>query len=103
MEAEETLLSPESQNGGQTSALTNNLTRDDYPFPIQGDSSYDLGTRTPKRPEQAGPLLPDHLREAFRRYKRDGEGGGAGLAGVSLGFGLPGTGVARLQGKRLFR
>ena len=50
-----------------------------------------------------GPLLPDHFREALRRYKRDGEGGGAGLAGVSVGLGVPGTGAARLGGRRLFK
>ena len=50
-----------------------------------------------------GPLLPDHFREALRRYKRDGEGGGVGLAGVSVGLGVPGTGAARLGGKRLFK
>lgn len=50
-----------------------------------------------------GPLLPDHFREALRRYKRDGEGGGAGLAGISVGLGVPGTGAARLGGRRLFK
>lgn len=50
-----------------------------------------------------GPLLPDHFREALRRYKRDGEGGGTGLTGVSVGLGLPGSGSARMGGKRLFR
>ena len=50
-----------------------------------------------------GPLLPDHFREALRRYKRDGEGGGVGLAGVSVGLGVPGTGAARLGGRRLFK
>lgn len=68
-------------------------------------SSFD-----PKDPESEknkridlGPLLPDHFREALRRYKRDGEGGGTGMAGVSLGIGVQGTGSARLAGKRLFR
>ena len=56
-----------------------------------------------KKPRSVGPLLPDHLREALRRYRRDGEGGGAGLAGVSLGLGLSGSRAARLAGKRLFR
>lgn len=50
-----------------------------------------------------GPLLPDHFREALRRYKRDGESGGTGLAGVSVGLGLQGAGSARLGGRRLFR
>ncbi|ORX93490.1 hTAFII28-like protein conserved region-domain-containing protein [Clohesyomyces aquaticus] len=51
--------------------------------------------------EDKGPLTPAHLREALRRYKRDRDGGGAGVAGMSL------EGVerarARLGGKRLFR
>lgn len=58
-----------------------------------------------QKPKQRdlGPLLPDHFREALRRHKRDGEGGGTGLQGVSTGLGLPGSGAARLGGKRLFR
>ena len=103
MEAEEPLPSIKPKIEGQVSSI-NSFTRDDYPFPtIQTGGSYDLVSRSTRKSEPLGPLLPDHLREAFRRYKRDGEGGGAGLAGVSLGFGLPGTGAARLQGKRLFR
>lgn len=54
-------------------------------------------------PSNLGPLLPDHLREALRRYKRDGEGGGTGLTGVSVGLGLQGAGSQRLGGRRLFR
>lgn len=59
-------------------------------------------TQKPKQ-RDLGPLLPDHFREALRRHKRDGEGGGTGLQGVSTGLGLPGSGSARLAGKRLFR
>lgn len=68
-----------------------------------GNNSHGTLPRTPELPEYLGPLLPDHLRESQRRYRRDGEGGGAGLAGLSLELGLPGTGTARLQGRRLFR
>ena len=50
-----------------------------------------------------GPLLPDHFREALRRYRRDGEGGATGLTGLSVGLGVPGSGAARLQGRRLFK
>ena len=57
----------------------------------------------PKKEPSLGPLLPDHLREALRRYRRDGEGGGTGLTGFSVGLGVPGTGSARLQDKRLFK
>ncbi|KAI9722923.1 MAG: hypothetical protein M1812_001371 [Candelaria pacifica] len=47
-----------------------------------------------------GPLLPDHLREALRRYKRDGEAT-AGFQGISLG-GIIETAV-KAKGRRLFR
>ena len=58
---------------------------------------------TGQQPEEAlGPLLPDHLREAFRRYKRDGEAGGTGLEGLSLPLGVKGAGTARVGGRRLF-
>lgn len=56
-----------------------------------------------EQPRELGPLLPDHFREALRRYKRDGEGGGTGFTGVSVGLGITGSGTARLGGKRLFR
>ena len=60
-------------------------------------------TRQADQPRDLGPLLPDHFREALRRYKRDGDGGGTGLTGVSVGLGITGSGSARLGGKRLFR
>ncbi|KAB8360923.1 hypothetical protein FH972_024655 [Carpinus fangiana] len=47
-----------------------------------------------------GPLTPDHLREAFRRYKKDREGGGAGLQGMSL-HGKEAV-ASRTGGRRLF-
>lgn len=79
-----------------------------------GDAFADLTTAAQSGGKQAekasapgsrdlGPLLPDHFREALRRYKRDGEGGGTGLTGVSVGLGLPGSGSARIGGRRLFR
>ena len=48
-----------------------------------------------------GPLLPDHLREALRRYKKGREGGTVGFTGLSL----EGREVAasRMGGRRLFR
>lgn len=48
-----------------------------------------------------GPLTPDHLREALRRYKRDREGEGTGYQGLSL-YGTANT-ANRSGGKRLFR
>jgi transcription initiation factor TFIID subunit 11 len=48
-----------------------------------------------------GPLTPDHLREALRRYKKERSGGSAGFLGLSL----HGKDVvnARMGGRRLFR
>lgn len=48
-----------------------------------------------------GPLTPDHLREALRRYKRDREGGGVGYQGISQ-YGRANTAV-RTGGRRLFK
>lgn len=58
-------------------------------------------------PHRAG-LLPDHLREALRRYKAEGEGGGVGFQGMSHGLlGVQGSASWRVgdgaTGKRLFR
>jgi transcription initiation factor TFIID subunit 11 len=55
-----------------------------------------------------GGLLPDHLREALRRYKADGEGGGVGFGNTSLGMmGNQGAGTWRVGGgvsaRTLFR
>ena len=48
-----------------------------------------------------GPLTPDHLREALRRYRKARKGGTVGFTGLSLG----GREVAapRMGGRRLFR
>ncbi len=48
-----------------------------------------------------GPLQPDHLREALRRYKKSRKGGGVGYTGLSL-EGQQST-APRLGGRRLFR
>ncbi|RHZ48941.1 uncharacterized protein CDV56_106381 [Aspergillus thermomutatus] len=40
--------------------------------------------KPPPNPHR-GQLLPSHLREALRRYKRDSEGGGVGFSGLSMG------------------
>jgi transcription initiation factor TFIID subunit 11 len=54
-----------------------------------------------------GGLLPDHLREALRRYQADGESGGAGFQGSSHNLlGVPGSAAYRVGsgvGRRLFR
>ena len=48
-----------------------------------------------------GPLTPDHLREAYRLYRKNREGGGAGYQGLSL-HGKENV-ASRTRGKRLFR
>ncbi|KAB2576754.1 putative ankyrin-like protein [Lasiodiplodia theobromae] len=48
-----------------------------------------------------GPLTPDHLREALRRYKKDREGGAMGFLGLSL-EGRERT-AGRMGGRRLFK
>ena len=48
-----------------------------------------------------GPLTPDHLREALRRYKKEREGGSAGFQGLSM-LGRETT-ASRVGSKRLFR
>lgn len=54
-----------------------------------------------------GQLLPAHLREALRRYKRDGEGGGVGFSGLSMGnLGVQGSvtwNAGGIGGRRIFR
>lgn len=70
---------------------------------VGGDRSDGSGrSKAAQPPRDLGPLLPDHLREALRRYKRDGEGDGTGMGGLSLGLGLPGKAAARGGGRRLF-
>jgi transcription initiation factor TFIID subunit 11 len=47
-----------------------------------------------------GPLTPDHLREALRRYRKEHPGGGAGYSGLSLkGKEIA---AARMGGRKLF-
>ena len=60
-----------------------------------------LGPEEKVQERDLGPLLPDHLREAMRRYKADREGGVVGFTGLSL-EGRE-RAAARNGGKRLFR
>ncbi|EEH21843.1 hypothetical protein PABG_04059 [Paracoccidioides brasiliensis Pb03] len=65
-----------------------------------------LPFKPPPNPHR-GQLLPSHLREALRRYKRDGEGGGVGFGGLSMGgMGVKGSfscGIRGVGGRRLFQ
>lgn len=62
--------------------------------------------RPPPNPHR-GQLLPAHLREAVRRTKRNGEGGGVGYSGLSLeNMGVKGSytwNSGTAGGRRLFR
>ncbi|GAB1193072.1 hTAFII28-like protein conserved region-domain-containing protein [Aspergillus pseudonomiae] len=62
--------------------------------------------KMPPNPHR-GQLLPSHLREALRRWKRDGEGGGVGFSGLSMGnLGVRGSvtwGAGSIGGRRIFR
>ena len=83
--------SPATAAAGITLASQQNQQASIDGLPIKTDSGY------------MGPLIPDHFREAYRRYRRDGEGGGAGVDGRSVGLGVTGTASARLGGRRLFK
>ena len=88
---------------------------------IQEDQMFDKVRKLPPPPHpltslsdfenpHRGGLLPEHLREALRRYRNDGEGGGVGFDGMSLGgLGVKGRrtwtvgGTFSGQGRRLFK
>ncbi|KAL8655023.1 MAG: hypothetical protein Q9210_001146 [Variospora velana] len=93
------------------SRYTSNLY--DAHIPGQTAASRHLDTRRPSEAKEQtkptdskilGPLLPDDLREAFRRHKRNGEAAGIGQGGLSLmGIGVQGTFAGgRGKGRRLF-
>jgi transcription initiation factor TFIID subunit 11 len=72
----------------------------DLPKPEPGTEAVDGADETERR----GPLRPEHLREAWRRYQRSGEGRGVGTQ--QLWHAQQGDGVDRFStrtGKRLFR
>jgi transcription initiation factor TFIID subunit 11 len=50
----------------------------------EGANGEDTGGQAsePPKDDRRGPLRPDHLREAVRRYKRAFEGGGVGMQRV---------------------
>ncbi|KAJ9657312.1 hypothetical protein H2201_008216 [Coniosporium apollinis] len=73
--------------------------------PVQEDTSPPTQSGRPLaemiHERDKGPLTPDMLREALRRYKKDQEGGGTGFVGLSL-EGRERAAV-RTGGKRIFR
>jgi transcription initiation factor TFIID subunit 11 len=79
------------------------LPEDQIPFPIQAQSSSQADSSAQATPgaaseaatqeqqsqpqqqkaeDRRGPLRPDHMREAIRRYRVSGEGGGVGMQSV---------------------
>lgn len=96
-EAENGPIQAEQNNGDN-----NNTTVKQEP----GSQSQQREFRPPPNPHR-GQLLPAHLREALRRYKRDGEGGGVGFSGLSMGnLGVRGSvtwNAGGIGGRRIFR
>lgn len=76
-------------------------TQVDRSEPIWKEIGKDVSLEERLKTTDKGPLMPSHLREALRRYKRDRDGGGAGFAGMSL-EGVERT-MSRTGGRRLFR
>ncbi|EEA24273.1 hypothetical protein TMatcc_007352 [Talaromyces marneffei ATCC 18224] len=73
---------------------------------IKAETTPGIRTFIPPVNPHRGQLLPDHIREALRRYKRDGEGGGTGMSGLSqpmMGVRGAFTWQAGPGGRRLFR
>ncbi|KAL1956806.1 hypothetical protein VTO42DRAFT_6756 [Malbranchea cinnamomea] len=100
-ESQQQLQHAQQQQQQQQPPQSTQLTIPDSPTP----SSPKRRRRSPGNPHR-GPLLPSHLREALRRYKRAAEGGNVGFSGLSLnGYGVKGSFVwtVRGGGRRLFR
>ncbi|KAJ5759807.1 hypothetical protein N7520_006963 [Penicillium odoratum] len=79
-----------------------NLNSNSSPVPLRPRREF----RPPPNPHR-GQLLPSHLREAQRRAKRNGEGGGVGFSGMSMdNLGVKGAftwSSGSVGGRRLFR
>lgn len=58
-----------------------------------------------EKEKRRGPLLPDHLREAFRRHMLEGDGGLVGELGLWQHQNHSGVErfAVKVQGKRLFK
>jgi transcription initiation factor TFIID subunit 11 len=86
----------------QHASMATNDNATDIP---QGSAPPRREFNPPPNPHR-GQLLPSHLREALRRYKQGGEGGGVGTSTLSQQhFGVKGTftwGIG-IGGQRLFR
>ncbi|KAM0723351.1 hypothetical protein Q7P37_000337 [Cladosporium fusiforme] len=90
---------------GSSATLTNghgdDTQKDDEDEDEDAVQEASLGVRRQIDAVDRGPLLPDHLREALRRYKRAQYGGAVGFTGLSL-VGKDNA-AARMGGKKLFK
>lgn len=90
---------------GSSATLTNghegDTQKDDDDDDEEVVQEASLGVRRQIDRVDRGPLLPDHLREALRRYKRAQYGGAVGFTGLSL-VGKDNA-AARMGGRKLFR
>lgn len=96
-------IDPETISSANTQPVTNGTTHDK-----RDDTNEDEltpggagGLQYDVQECDRGPLLPDHLREALRRYKKRRSGGPVGFTGLSL-EGRENT-APRMGGRRLFR
>ncbi|KAK5120860.1 hypothetical protein LTR85_005927 [Meristemomyces frigidus] len=97
------IVKPEPASPDYTQPLTNGIAQHDH----RDDGGDGLrpggagGLQKDVEECDRGPLLPDHLREALRRYKKRRSGGPVGFTGLSL-EGRENT-APRMGGRRLFR
>ncbi|KAK4541090.1 hypothetical protein LTR36_008315 [Oleoguttula mirabilis] len=98
-------VKPEPTSPNYTQPFTNGTAHPDHDRePAKSDELHPggAGGLQPDVEEcDRGPLLPDHLREALRRYKKRRSGGPVGFTGLSL-EGRENT-APRMGGRRLFR
>lgn len=91
-----------SQSQPQSQAKTNDTSSPaSTSSPVQAPALKKDQTCADLMGDELGPLTPDHLREALRRYKKDREGNATGFLGLSL-EGRENS-AAKLGGRRLFR
>ncbi|KAE9977725.1 hypothetical protein EG328_001852 [Venturia inaequalis] len=68
-----------------------------------GPVAHDPAVKARIEQKNRGPLTPDHIREALRRYKKDNEGASAGFLGLSLEANGRENVAAKTGRKKLFR
>jgi transcription initiation factor TFIID subunit 11 len=94
-ERERERVRKQKDKGDESKATETKATDAKAGDPKNGDNKAKKMAFVPN-PHKGG-LLPDHLREALRRYKGDGEGGGVGFGSTSLGMmGNQGAGTWRV-------